>query len=132
MVQQVAGPMIIRTGYPCLRIVLHAANLAVVLPAGRTPQNHNEVPVLSVSAALQSRQSLVVFVIVTLPFFESRNSELTFGLLCCTTTRRWTLPCPSSWTLLTDHFVRLLYRVVGHVPFMVGFCLLTDRYICLC
>ena len=57
--------------------------LSLVLPTGQTPQNQY----LSVSFALQPCQSIVSIVIVKLPFFVSRNGELTFGLLCCSTAR---------------------------------------------
>jgi len=63
---------------------------------------------------------------VALPFFECQNGDLTLSLLCCTILRGW---CLSSWMLSTSHLVRLRYRVVGHVTFMIGFCPLTDRYI---
>ena len=57
-----------------MNIVIHAANLALVLPAGQTPQNRYKVLVLSVSVALHPRQSLVFFVIVNLPFYVKMAS----------------------------------------------------------
>ena len=57
-----------------LNIVIHAANLALLLPAGQTPQNHYKVHVLSVSVALHPRQSLVFFVIVNLAFYVKMAS----------------------------------------------------------
>ena len=37
----------------------------------------------------------------------------------------------SSLALLTGHFVRRKYRIVGHVDILSGCCPLTDHYICL-
>ena len=77
---------------------------------------------------LQPRQCVMVFVIITLPLLESENCELTFCFLHRIGTRIRSCCC---WTLSTGHPVSSLHRMVSHVPITVGFCLVTNGYICL-
>ena len=39
-----AGPISLTTNYPCLQLVFHAANLTLLLPAGRTLHSQTAIP----------------------------------------------------------------------------------------
>ena len=126
VIQQIARTLILGSCNPSVWIVFHTGNPLLILLAHRAPQRTHAITASFVTIAFQPRQSLVFSVVVALPFFEGGYWNLALSFL--SNTIRW----PLNHTIVTGHFVRVLSQRAGHMSYPVGFCPLTDRYICYC
>ena len=111
--------------YPCLWI--NSKEQSLLLYSLQLKHHRSEeVLVLFVRVAFQRHLHLANW---SYAHGHFSNGDFTHA----STRKQRALQCPSSSsTLLTGHFVKPRYCVVGHMAFSFGFCPLTDRYICLC